>query len=315
MESKAFHICPFCQSPSPASASRCARCDRSLAGLPLPIYGSELDAASMRSEPGDLVDLPLRDDVEGVPIPVVTAAAAPAPNASPPEVSAPPRRGRRRRAAKMGAAAAMMGALLIGGWLVRAQGTPTSAPAAEVPDTALSASPAAMAPGRVATRISKPEPGPPVSAPARRTSIGRDAGAAPVRQAASRQDSAPWDITPPPAEPPRATADVSTVHPDVRATPVGVERMPEDLRRDSTAGARDDDARADLRARLGRAEQRRQALTERLGQLRARTNVPVIRDVDEYQRLQEQLSDTLDELDRVEAQIARLRRALGNGRE
>src|SRR5258706_598540 len=209
MESKAFHICPFCQSPSPASASRCARCDRSLAGLPLPIYGSELDAASMRSEPGDLVDLPLRDGVEGLSIPVAPAVAAAAPIPSPPRVSAPPQ----------------------------------------------------------------------------------------------------------PAEPPRATAEIHTVPPDVRAAPVGVERMPDDLRRDSTAGARDDDARADLRVRLDRAEQRRQALTERLGQLRARTNVPVIRDVDEYQRLQEQLSDTLDQLDRVEAQIARLQRALGNGRE
>jgi hypothetical protein len=52
-----------------------------------------------------------------------------------------------------------------------------------------------------------------------------------------------------------------------------------------------------------------------VSQLRARTNVPVIRDVDEYQRLQEQLSDALDQLDRVEAEIARLRRGLGSGRE
>ena len=301
MESKAFHICPFCQSPSLAAAPRCARCDRSLAGLPLPTYGSELDAASMRNEPGDLVDLPLRDGVEGLPTPV--AAIAPAATASPPPISAAPQRGRIGRAAKMGVAAAMMGALLIGGWLVRGQGTPTSAPAAEVPDTTLSASPARRAPDRVAARMSKPEPGPRVSAPARRTSIGRDAGAAPVRQAASREAAS------------REAAEVYTVHPDVRAAPVGVERMPEDLRRDSTAGARDEDARADLRARLSRAEQRRQALTERLSQLRARTNVPVVRNVDEYQRLQEQLSDTLDRLDRVEAEIARLRLALGNARE
>ena len=64
MESKAFHICPFCQAQNPASVSRCTRCERSLAGLPLTVYGSELDAASMRSEPRDLVDLPLRDGVE-----------------------------------------------------------------------------------------------------------------------------------------------------------------------------------------------------------------------------------------------------------
>jgi hypothetical protein len=296
MESKAFHICPFCQSSSPAAASRCARCGRSLAGLPLPTYGSELDAASMRSEPGDLVDLPLRDGVEATPLPAAAAVNAPAPIVSPPPIpaAAPPRR--IGRAAKVGVAAAMMGALLVGGWLVRAQGTPPSPPAAEVPDTTLSASPATMAPDRVATRMSKPEPGPRVSAPARRTSAGRDM--APVRPAASRE-----------------AAEVHTVHPDVRAAPVGVERMPEDLGRDAPAGARDEEARADLRARLGRAEERRQAIAERVSQLRARTNVPVIRDVAEYQRLQEQLSDELDRLDRVEAEIARLRRALGNERE
>jgi hypothetical protein len=298
MESKAFHICPFCQSPSPASASRCARCDRSLAGLPLPTYGSELDAASMRSEPRDLVDLPLRDGVEATPIPVAAAVTAPAPTASRPPIPAAPPRRRTGRGAKVGVAAAMMGALPIGGWLVRAQGTPTSAPAAEVPGTTLSASPATMGPDRVATRMSAPESGPRVSAPARRTSIGGGAGAAPVRQATTRE-----------------ATEVYTVHPDVRAAPVGVERMREDLGRDSTADARDEGARADLRARLGRAEQRRQAIAERVSQLRARTNVPVIRDVEEYQRLQEQLSDALDQLDRVEAEIARLRRALGNGRE
>jgi hypothetical protein len=301
MESKAFHICPFCQSPSPASAPRCARCDRSLAGLPLPTYGSELDVASMRSEPGDLVDLPLREGVEATPIPVAAAVTAPPPTASRPPTPAPPQRRRNGRAAKVGEAAAMMGALLIGGWLigrwlVRDRGTPTPAPAAEVSDTTLSASPATMVPDRAATRMSTPEPGPRVSVPARRTSAGREV--APVRQAASRE-----------------AAEVYTVHPDVRAAPVGVERMPEDLGRDATADARDEEARADLRARLGRAEQRRQAIAERVGQLRARTNVPVIRDVDEYQRLQEQLSDALDQLDRVEAEIARLRRALGNGRE
>jgi predicted nucleic acid-binding Zn-ribbon protein len=126
-----------------------------------------------------------------------------------------------------------------------------------------------------------------------------------VRQAAAREESPAWVRTP----------EVYTVHPDVRAAPVGVERMPEDLGRDSTADARDEGARPDLRARLGRAEQRRQAIAERVSQLRARTNVPVIKDVEEYQRLQEQLSDALDQLDRVEAEIARLRRALGNGRE
>ena len=255
----------------------------------------------MRSEPGELVDLPLRDGAEDLSTPAVAAATAPAPSASLPPIPAAPPRRRVGRAAKVGVTAATMGALviggwLIGGWLVRAQGTPTSAPPAEVPDTTLSTPPATLAPERVATRISNPEPGPRISPPARRTSVGRDV--APVRQAASRE-----------------AAEVYTVHPEVRAAPVEVEQMPEDLRRDATADARDEAPRADLRARLGRAEQRRQAISERVSQLRARTNVPVIRDVDEYQRLQEQLSDALDQLDRVEAEIARLRRALGNGRE
>jgi hypothetical protein len=190
----------------------------------------------------------------------------------------------------------MMAGVLIGGWLVRAQGTPSSAPAADVPDTTLSASPATRGPDRVATRMPVPDSGPRTSAPARRTSIGR--GAAPVRQAAARE-----------------ATEVHTVHPDVRAAPVDVERMPDDLRRDSTADTHDEEVRADLRARLGRAEERRQAIVERVSQLRARTNVPVIKDVAEYQRLQEQLSAALDQLDRVDAEIARLRRGLGRGRE
>jgi hypothetical protein len=199
----------------------------------------------------------------------------------------------------------MVGGVLIGGWLVRAQGTPSSAPPADVPDTSLSASPATVGPDRVATRMPVPDSGPRTSSPARRTSIGR--GAAPVRQAAARGDR--------PAPPADDATEVYTVHPDVRAAPVDVERMPEDLRRDSTADARDQEVRTDLRARLGRAEQRRQAIAERVSQLRARTNVPVIKDVAEYQRLQEQLSAALDELDRVDAEIARLRRGLGRGRE
>jgi hypothetical protein len=303
MESKAFHICPFCQSPSPASASRCARCDRSLAGLPLPTYGSELDAASMRSEPRDLVDLPLRDGVEATPAPVTAAVTAP--TAPRPRIPPTPKRRRVGRTAKVGVAAAMMGGVLIGGWLVRAQGTSTSAPAADVPDTTLSASPATVGPDRVATRMPVPDSGPRTSAPARRTSIGR--GAAPVRQAAARENR--------PAPPADDATEVYTVHPDVRAAPVDAERMPEDRRRDSTADAHDQEVRTDLRARLGRAEQRRQVIAERVSQLRARTNVPVIKDVAEYQRLQEQLSAALDELDRVEAEIARLRRGLGRGRE
>ena len=39
MESKAFHICPFCQAQNPASVSRCTRCERSLADVSPPWVG------------------------------------------------------------------------------------------------------------------------------------------------------------------------------------------------------------------------------------------------------------------------------------
>ena len=61
VESKAFHICPFCRAPSPVSEQRCARCGRSLAGLPLEIYGFETDAALAHPLPKPLMDLPLRE--------------------------------------------------------------------------------------------------------------------------------------------------------------------------------------------------------------------------------------------------------------
>ncbi|HZM52861.1 MAG TPA: hypothetical protein VFE68_20325, partial [Vicinamibacteria bacterium] len=69
METRAFHICPFCQAQCPLTASRCVRCHRALADLPLPVYGSELDAEMRPSVSGDLVDLPLRDTVAEAPRP------------------------------------------------------------------------------------------------------------------------------------------------------------------------------------------------------------------------------------------------------
>jgi hypothetical protein len=65
-----------------------------------------------------------------------------------------------------------------------------------------------------------------------------------------------------------------------------------------------------LRARLDRAEQHRDAVAERVRALRERVNVPVIKDVDEYQRLQEELSAALDELDQADTEVRRFRRAL-----
>jgi uncharacterized protein YlxW (UPF0749 family) len=99
------------------------------------------------------------------------------------------------------------------------------------------------------------------------------------------------------------------VHPDVSARPVDVERARDDFGRDSSAP--EADARtAALHARLERAQQRRDALAERVRELRARTDVPVIKDVEEYQRLQDYLSAALDDLDRADAEVVRLRRAL-----
>ncbi|HET6898674.1 MAG TPA: hypothetical protein VFK70_10010, partial [Vicinamibacteria bacterium] len=69
-------------------------------------------------------------------------------------------------------------------------------------------------------------------------------------------------------------------------------------------------ARAALRARLDRAEEHRDAVAERVRELRQRANVPVIRDVGEYQRLQQDLSAALDELDQAETEVRRFRRAL-----
>jgi hypothetical protein len=72
----------------------------------------------------------------------------------------------------------------------------------------------------------------------------------------------------------------------------------------------DPGARATLRARLDRAEERRDVAAERVRELRARVNVPVIKDVDEYQRLQEELAAALDDLDQASVEVRRFRRAL-----
>jgi len=97
--------------------------------------------------------------------------------------------------------------------------------------------------------------------------------------------------------------------PDVAAAPVDVERARDDLGRDDSPGT-DAGARAALRARLDRAEERRDVAAERVRELRARLNVPVIRDVDEYQRLQAQLAAALDDLDQASVEVQRFRRAL-----
>jgi hypothetical protein len=77
--------------------------------------------------------------------------------------------------------------------------------------------------------------------------------------------------------------------PDVAADPVDVARVRDDL---------------------DRAEQRRDVAAERVRELRARVNVPVVKDVAEYQRLQEELSAALDDLDQANVEVRRFRRAL-----
>jgi hypothetical protein len=290
MESKAFHICPFCQSPSPVSVSRCVRCDRSLEGLPLPVYGSDVDATPMRTAPGDLVDLPLRDGAVETP------------------------RRRRSRLGMMAVGAAIVGAAVVGGWLVRAQdrGEPeppaVTVPAA-VPPATIAPTPAPVAlPSARATAPATSARVRPVSSPASVAPAKAPAAPAPwtVRRAASRDEPA-RGATPAPA--PDAEPQVTTVHPDVAAAPIDVERARDEDEQEppEPPGVR---VRPALRARLDRALENRDAVAERVRDLRARANVPVIRDVDEYQGLQQELAAALDELDRADAQVRRLQRGL-----
>jgi hypothetical protein len=339
MDSKAFHICPFCQSPSPVAAPRCVRCDRALSGLPLPVYGSELDATPMRSAPADLTDLPLRDTIAATPRPEAAPVTVAAPAAAP--VAGPARRrvsdrGRIGRTAKLAVAAGIVGAALLGGWLVRAQdrGEPraraiTAAPATTRPAPAAAAaspalslpSPAVAAAAPVAARASasplpRAKAAPSASAPRAawpQREVISPAEPPPPVAAAAADDETPRPTVRrarrPAATPIYDEADVTTVHPDVSAAPVGVERARDDFGREASPPEPEAHAAA-LRARLERAQQRRDVLAQRVTELRAQTNVPVIRDVDEYQRLQQSLSAALDELDRADADVARLRRAL-----
>jgi hypothetical protein len=331
MESRAFHICPFCQSPNPVSAPRCARCHRALAGLPLPVYGSDLDTGLARPDLA-LVDLPLRDPSTTAPL----APAAPPPSRAP----APARRATDRRRVGRGTtiavATAAVGTALLGGWLVRAQegarsqgGIAPEASAAPVTTTPAPVVGASSPAPTTAPAIARSRPAPrPVaaSAPAATSApvaispvpTSRPAvTAAPVAPPRPRSSVRVWDIPPPaapeeerepsrPAERPRRAdrdADVHTVHPDVRAAPAGVERA-----RDTPAS--DPAYRQRLRAALDLAQERRTALARRVAVLRARTNVPVIKDVEDYQRVQDELASALDQLDAADAEVARLRRAL-----
>jgi hypothetical protein len=331
MESQAFHICPFCQAASPAARPRCIRCHRSLVGLPLTVYGSQLDAALARPA-APLEDLPLRD-------------AAPEPKASEPalphaERSRPVARGSDRRAprppadrrrmgtrAKVAIGATMMGTVLVGGFLVRAHerndmrvDDPTPAPAG-------AASPAAADPFRALPSAEPPSwpvdsPSPVAPPPTRaatsvRTRPARPATILRAGTPSIRAPAAPPTTTSarrPPASPAAAPgAEILTARPDVRGIPVDVERATDDFRVPPDEG--EDDSYdpvevAAVRADLRRAEAERARLAARVDELRARANLRVITDIEEYQRVQAALAAALDQLDEMDAEVDRLRRAL-----
>ena len=350
METRAFHICPFCQAQCPLAASRCVRCHRALADLPLPVYGSELDAEMRPNASADLVDLPLRDTAADAARPPIApvAAAPPGPHPSP---RRPFQRRRDGRKARLGVAAGLMGgaallgaAVLLGGWLVRAQdrdkpeppaittaaAPATTPPAATVPAatgpaaTVPSATtPAPRVPPTVAEAIAPPvtaAPAPPWAKPASPRTVEATAPppvrvASPVQKPTRPATDSREEATLPPAAYPvpparRPAAEVIRVHPDVAAAPVDVERARDDFEPDAPAETRDAGARAALRARLDRALEHRDAVAARVRDLRARTDVPVIKDVEEYQRLQNDLSAALDELDQAETEVRRFQRAL-----
>jgi len=311
METRAFHICPFCQAQCPVAAARCVRCQRALADLPLPVYGAELDAEMRPSVSGELVDLPLRDTIEETPSP-----ASAAPTAASGGRRQPLPRRRDARAARLAIVAGLMGAagllsavVLVGSWLVRAEDrrapaeTVNTLPAATVPPATVA--PASAAPATVPPVTAAVPPRAKPASPSRTAT----AVSTPPPMAEPRRDDTP---APRPRRPP--AAEVIHVHPDVAADPVDVERARDldrdDLESGAAAEAPDAGAQAALRARLDRAQQHRDAVAERVRELRERVNVPVIKDVDEYQRLQEQLSAALDELDQADTEVRRFRRAL-----
>jgi len=321
MESKAFHICPFCQSPSPVSVSRCVRCDRSLAGLPLPVYGSDVDATPMRTAPGDLVDLPLRDGAEETPRREAVPTRVEPPVAKLTATRRVPERRRGSRLGMMAVGAAIVGAAVVGGWLVRAQDhgereTPAVTVPAAVPPATIASTPApvvlasapASAPAPASSARVRPVPRPASVAPAVAPASPAAPAPWPVRRTASRDAAPARAATPVPV--PDSEPRVTTVHPDVAAAPVDVERARDDEESEEPPPPPDVRVRPGLRARLDRALEHRDAVAERVRDLRARTNVPVIRDVDEYQRLQQELAAAMDELDQADAQVRRLQRAL-----
>jgi len=327
VESKAFRICPFCQSPTPLGDERCSGCRRSLAGLTLPVYGSALDAAMGQPAP-DLVDLPLREDAPG-PVPdvvpevmpdVVPAAVA---SAAPRPAPATARTERRRvgRGAKAAVGTTLLAVLVAGGWLLRE--APPSAQEEAAPSSSSRPSAPRHATARVVptTEVPATSSVAPSPVPRARPTPRLAAVAPPLR--------APLPRVAPPAEREtdtnggerraddgdRPAARVYTLHPDVRSGPVDVERAEGDFHPRLPAAEPieppDAAAQAGLRQRLARAEARRDVLADRVASLRERTNVRVIRNLQDYEAAQADLSAALDALDRADSEVARLRGLIG----
>ena len=281
VESKAFHICPFCRAPSPVSEQRCARCGRSLAGLPLETYGFETDAALAHPLPKPLMDLPLREQeaagndgaapAPALPLrPALAARRRPGPAAMrrPPRDPLP--------GAIVGMAVALAAAIAAGATLVRPRRPAPAVRTAAAREILRRQASAHIPVSRESAALATP---PPV--------IARATAPSPVV------------TVPPPAGRPRP--EIHTLHPDLRPDRDDV--------RDDEVSAPDEDALV-LRAQLRRAEESRDRLADRVDRLRARMDVPVVTDVDRYQRLQDELETAREDLDRAEAEVARWRRAL-----
>jgi hypothetical protein len=213
-------------------------------GLPLAVYGSELDTALARPAGEPLADLPLRvarfaANEEPIPVPRHASATAgrPASTVMTPHAREP------AVGAIVAMAAALIGSIAVGSALVRPRRSPSPIPP-----------PTRIAPRDVAS---------------------------PRATRASARSAVPSGRVRPAAE--RATSD---------------------------EGREPDEDTLVLRAQLSRAEESRDRLAERVGRLRARTNVSVIANVDRYQRLQDELETAREDLDRAETEVARWRRAL-----
>jgi hypothetical protein len=141
------------------------------------------------------------------------------------------------------------------------------------------------------------------------TASASDATPPPPRRPAAEpiEDEGPVPFDLGPADGPE-TADVREGR-----TPTGPARERRPRADGASRGVPDgaEGERVPIDERLRRAEQRLDAVAARVGRLRARANAAVVQDVEEYQRVQADLEAALEQQDRLEAQVARLRRQAG----